>query len=94
MAVWHATLHLKDILSDDVSYEGVRAAARAMHERLEAARVKEPLVQDRFDPDELEQVSDEFHTIGFVDAEPDLHYFNSVMASLYDWADRVRVWVA
>lgn len=94
MPVWKHRIQLKDVLGDDDSPEGTRAAARVMHVRLERALATAPLSSDEFDPLELAGISDEFHSLGFVDHSPSVHDFNAAMNALYDWADAVRVWVA
>lgn len=96
MPIWKHTLKLKDILGEDVSNQAVGFAAKTMHERLEKARLSAPLNRPEFDPAELEAISDEFHTIAFVDAPAGNAtdtYFNQVLAALYDWADEHRVWI-
>lgn len=92
MRPWKHRLKLKDLLGEDTSPQATEEAAKAMHERLEAFR-SEHFPND----DEIEQISDEFHTIAFIDGpkgEADADYFNAVMNSLYDWADAgSRLWI-
>jgi hypothetical protein len=93
---WKHRLKLKDIIDKDdepesYSSETVAACAKEMHERLEAFRLKH-FKND----DEIESVSDQFHTIAFIDGPAgvaDVAEFDAIMNELYDWADAVRVWI-
>lgn len=89
---WITTWQLKGLLGDEDDSATVARVARAMHERLERYRMES--CGGRWAADEeVAQISDEFHTIGFVDgdASADAEYFNLVLNSLYDWADVQRV---
>lgn len=92
---WRCELKVKDLLDDQTGSPAVAAAARTLHERLEKFRA-EAFGGRWAKDDEIEQISDEFHTIGFVDgdAAADCDHFNAVLNGLYDWADDERVWVA
>lgn len=89
---WQHRLQLKDLLGEEIDSKAVELAATGMHERLEKFRL-EHYPKD----DELEQISDEFHTIAFIDGPAgaaDVAEFNSVMNYLYDWADTGRrLWI-
>jgi len=89
---WRHKLRLKDLLGEDTSSEATMVAAKGMHERLEAFRFAfYP------DDDDLDAISDEFHTIGFVDGPAGVasaDEFNGVLHMLYDWADADRrLWI-
>jgi hypothetical protein len=89
---WRHKLKLKDLLGEDTSHQATAEAAVEMHKRLE---------EFRFawfpDDDEIEAISDEFHTIGYVDGpagKASADEFNGVMHMLYDWADTDRrLWI-
>lgn len=92
---WQHRLKLKDVLDvddEDLTPEVVAKSAETIHLRLEAFRL-EHFPSD----DDLAQISDEFHTIAFIDGPEgvaDLLEFNAVLDSLYDWADfDRRLWV-
>lgn len=89
---WDHRLELKDLLTEDDSHDAVVVAAKEMHERLEKFRI-EYYPND----DDLAQISDEFHTIAFIDGpagSADAIKFDHIMDYLYDWCDQdKRVWV-
>lgn len=91
LAQWQHRLKLSDLLdNDDPTREQVGEVARQVHQRLEDFRLT------YFGKDDvLDQISDEFHTIGYVDRDDaDLIEFNMVLDDLYDWADRdKRLWI-
>lgn len=89
---WRTAWNLKDQISEDDSPAATASAARIIHQRLEKYRMKS--WNGRWaEDDEIEQISDEFHTIGFVDGDEDADagHFNVVLNGLYDWADEERV---
>lgn len=93
MTRWVHHLKLKDILDvdeDDLSSPTTANAARLMHQRLEEFRLAEYPSDD-----DIAGISDEFHTIGFVDGDEAarIDEFNHVMNGLYDWADAEKVWI-
>lgn len=89
---WRHTLRLKDLLGEEDDSEATAEAAKGMHERLEAFRLRYYQGDD-----EIAEISDEFHTIAFIDGPAgvaDVDHFNTVMNGLYDWADTGRkLWV-
>ena len=87
---WKRTIKLKDLLTDDETDAGVQAAAIEVHSRLEDWRKEH--YPDDFD---LEEISDEFHSVWYCDDDPGdrLAWFNSVLWNFYDWADDNLVWV-
>jgi uncharacterized protein (DUF1786 family) len=89
---WRTSFHVKDLLGDEDSPAVTAMAARTLHERLEKYRI-EAFNGMWAEDDEIEQISDEFHTIGFVDGDEnaDAGHFNVVLDGLYDWADDQRV---
>lgn len=96
MAAWRSRIQLKHLLDDDdLSEENVRHIACSFHKRLEAWRTRRARSRcpGRFDLDELESISDEFHSIAVMTDGGDHTWFNNVLAALYDWADAQRVWI-
>jgi hypothetical protein len=92
---WRVRWALKDLLVEEEDSATVARVARTMHERLEKLRVES--WDGRWkDDEEIEQISDEFHTIGFVDGDEsaDVGHFNLVLDGLYDWADAERVLIS
>lgn len=89
---WKHRLQLKDLLTEEYDSAAVEAAAKGMYERLETFRLAN-YPQD----EEIEQLSDEFHTIAYIDGPAgvaDVEEFNRILNFLYDWADTDRrLWV-
>ena len=84
---------IKSLLTEEQDSAAVARVACAL--QLERLRLRS--CGGRWADDaEVEQVSDEFHTIGFVDGaeNADLDYFNRVLDGLYDWADAERVLIS
>jgi len=94
-AGWIINWHLRPLITDNQDATDsvtVATKARHLHERLE--KLRRVSCGGRWsDDDEIAQVSDEFHTIGYVDRDEgaECSYFNRVLESLYDWADAERV---
>lgn len=96
---WRTTWTLKQFLGEETDSASVAAAARGIHEAIE--RLRKTSFGGRWADEygdnpaayEIWEVSDEFHTIGFVDGDEnaDCDHFNAVMNALYDWADAERV---
>lgn len=89
MTNWKHTLKLKELFSENEDPETVRSVAREAYSRVEAFRAA-------YYPDdiELEEISDNFHTLGFVDERPECRHFNAALGELYDWGDDGhRLWV-
>lgn len=93
---WRVAWTLKDLLDPDApdatTSPKVAAIARGLHDRIENLRVSS--FGGRWkDDDEIESISDEFHTIGHVDgdAAADVNYLDVVLDALYTWADEERV---
>jgi hypothetical protein len=85
---WRKEIRLKQFLSTEDSPAIVREAARNFAERL-----KRESDYEEFGLDDFNVIVDEFE--GIADSsEPDVDEFNDVLAQLYDWADRERVWIA
>ena len=92
MPEWKRTIELKQFLSGRTDPATQREAAQRIHEALEADRLRRCP-----DDEDVEQISDEFHTITIA-SDSDLddgcaRWFNSLLESLYDWADTERVWI-
>jgi hypothetical protein len=89
MANWTHTLPIKHLITEDDSPENVKFVSKELHRLLEEFRLKEYP-----DDEELEQISDEFHTLGYVEEQPTGRWFNNVLGELYDWGDDDhRLWL-
>lgn len=97
MTEWRKTVVLKDLLSEDSSDEITRVTAKAM-----ATRLKKLSEYDKCTGDyELELLVNEFEDIAKAETINEIYggrftlcdWFNKVLSSLYDWADRERIWI-
>ena len=88
MANWKHRLEINDLLTEDDSPEAVKVAATKLHAMLEEFRLAHYP-----DDDEIEEISDNFHTLAYVDEQPSCREFNFILNELYDWGDAGhRLW--
>lgn len=97
--VWDRTIRIKDLLSDDASEESAARIAREI-----AARLKRQLPAAWVETGEevdvaLMEVIDGMASLTADSYADDDSYsavedLNNMLAELYDWADRCRVWVS
>lgn len=87
MPHWRREIRLKQWLSTDDSPANAREVAGKVAERL-----KQELGLD-YEEIDLIPIIDEFEGIA-ESSDADVDDFNDVLAQLYDWADRERVWIA
>lgn len=82
VANWKHRLPVKDLLTEDDSPEATKIAATLLHTMLEEFRLAH-YPED----DDIEVISDQFHTLAYVDEQPSCREFNLILSELYDWAD-------
>lgn len=99
---WRCELKIKQYIDQTEEAEepdNIKMTATRLYLELEVFRINafegkwNPDINDNYESREIEMISDQFHTIGFVDEVPSLKEFNNLLDSLYDWADYERVWI-
>ena len=91
---WRRTIVIKDLLDADESNGAVRSTAGEIAKRLAAVSGLDQCYELRAIIEDFEEIADPLVPASDLAGRFTLcHYFNSVLGTLYDWADAERVWI-